>query len=386
MNRKVDNKIETKLSHINSIRGIAILMVILTHVSQTVKELDTISATIASYGQMGVQLFFVVSAYTLCLSADNRIHESHALKKYAIRRFFRIAPLFYIGLLYYFIIEALRGWYYTNALAWPINFSPVNVLFNIFFLHGFYEPANNTIVPGGWSIGTEMGFYALFPVFFYCIKRNQLVNPKTFLLLIISIQLVVISILFFIQSYSRFSIENNSFLYFSIINQLPVFCIGIGYYFTERWAIFNRHWLFDMTIFVLLTCISQYLWHKKQPFLFTVIPSTCALSFVFLINMFKKVRWLNFRILVKIGILSYSMYIFHIIFAFKLSTIISSQLKHKINSNYNLFVLIALYAMSIIGTYLIAILSDKYIERPFIKKGKRIIEKIDTPPKVSMHQ
>jgi peptidoglycan/LPS O-acetylase OafA/YrhL len=66
-----------KYPHIDSARGIAILMVILIHTAQSVHQavLDFkfIPHIIHEYGQMGVQLFFVVSAFTL----DNVSYFSH---------------------------------------------------------------------------------------------------------------------------------------------------------------------------------------------------------------------------------------------------------------------------------------------------------------------
>jgi peptidoglycan/LPS O-acetylase OafA/YrhL len=76
-----------KLDHVDSLRGIAILMVMLVHTAQSVPELPRWVLTITKYNQLGVQLFFVVSAITLCFSADRRSEEIDKTKKYLIRRF-----------------------------------------------------------------------------------------------------------------------------------------------------------------------------------------------------------------------------------------------------------------------------------------------------------
>ena len=47
-------------------------------------------------GQRGVQLFYMISAFTLYLSLDGRRTEQHPWTNYFLRRFFRIAPLFYL--------------------------------------------------------------------------------------------------------------------------------------------------------------------------------------------------------------------------------------------------------------------------------------------------
>jgi len=88
-----------KLAHIDSLRGIAILLVIFVHTAQSVPDMPRWALNITKYGQLGVQLFFVLSAITLIYSTQQREGESSHLKKYFIRRFFRIAPLYYVGIL-----------------------------------------------------------------------------------------------------------------------------------------------------------------------------------------------------------------------------------------------------------------------------------------------
>lgn len=82
-----------KLEHIDALRGVAILMVMLVHVSQKISGLSSKIILLSGYGQMGVQLFFVISAYTLWLSSAKRKDEQNKLLNYFIRRVFRIAPL-----------------------------------------------------------------------------------------------------------------------------------------------------------------------------------------------------------------------------------------------------------------------------------------------------
>ncbi|NLZ74162.1 MAG: acyltransferase family protein, partial [Bacteroidales bacterium] len=103
-----------KLQYVDSMRGIAILMVILVHSSHPITDIKTFDWLIASYGQMGVQLFFVASAFTLCLSADYRKYECNKIRNYAIRRYFRIAPLYYFGIIVYLVLDSLNNYFYTS--------------------------------------------------------------------------------------------------------------------------------------------------------------------------------------------------------------------------------------------------------------------------------
>ncbi len=361
-----------KLNHIDSIRGIAILMVILVHTSQKVDNLNFITSIFSSYGQMGVQLFFVASAYTLCLSATNRKHETHPYLKYTIRRYFRIAPLYYIGLVVFMLFSIFLYFYRTGEFIWPSQYVFKNILSNIFFVHGFYPPANNNIVPGGWSIGTEILFYLVFPFLFhlasYLFSKNTI--RYTVIWLISGILLSQIGILTLLLLGNVFS--NNSFIYFNIINQLPVFFIGIGYFFILNKGYYFYRWQVDFIVFFVLTIISIVLWQMNINYLFSFIPIISALSFVFLMEIFRKKDIFNLSIFMKFGKASYSMYIIHTIFAHTITGILFPKFKFIISGEFALLVYLL---FSVFGTYILALFSLKYIEKPFINFGKVLIRK-----------
>lgn len=152
-------------SHINSLRGIAILMVILVHVSSLFTFTTRFETTFFYYGKMGVQLFFVASAYTLCLSADHRKDESNPTLNFYIRRYFRIFPIYYFGIVLYLILHIVQG----SAGAYTLK----NIFLNILLIHGLVPAANESIVHGGWSIGAEMIFYLIFPFLFKFMKSGK---------------------------------------------------------------------------------------------------------------------------------------------------------------------------------------------------------------------
>lgn len=58
----------TKYDYIDIVRGVAILAVVLVHVGSILPELSPLPTALYTYGNLGVQLFFVASALTLCMS------------------------------------------------------------------------------------------------------------------------------------------------------------------------------------------------------------------------------------------------------------------------------------------------------------------------------
>lgn len=100
-----------KYRYIDNARGLAILMVILVHTSQSVQLEWGIISILSGYGQMGVQLFFVASALTLCLSFHQRKDEPNPILAFYIRRLFRIAPMYYLGLFGYLAFRTLTEYF-----------------------------------------------------------------------------------------------------------------------------------------------------------------------------------------------------------------------------------------------------------------------------------
>ncbi|MCE9519493.1 MAG: acyltransferase [Verrucomicrobia bacterium] len=147
-------------SYIDSLRGYAILGVILVHSSLQVQPVNPHLHLLMTFGLRGVELFFVVSALTLCLSWEHRsTRETMPLRNFFVRRFFRIAPMFYVAIVLYLLFDGMEQRPMAmNDLKWW------HILVTALFLHGFSPETVNSVVPGGWSIAVEMCFYLILPV------------------------------------------------------------------------------------------------------------------------------------------------------------------------------------------------------------------------------
>ena len=223
---------QDRYEYIDSSRGIAILMVVFVHTSQSISGLNPRIDRLSGFCQLGVQLFFVLSAFTMCNSLDRvKLGKKNILLFYT-KRFFRIAPLYYSGILIYFFLSLVYNYKFNGVLKPDQQYNPLNILTNVIFVHGFYKPANNNIVPGGWSIGTEMLFYLIVPFLFLFYKHQK--NKIVFL--IIPLIFLVTNILIFnvVNNRSNVTQDEIIFMYCNIFNQLPVFLIGISYFFYSR--------------------------------------------------------------------------------------------------------------------------------------------------------
>lgn len=140
-----------RLGSLDTLRGVAILLVILFHVAGHFPSFAPRSGVVAAVENQGVQLFFLVSAFTMSVMWAARSGEDRPALKFYIRRICRIAPLYWLAIIGYF------GLFGRSASGFALAA-------NALLAHGLFPSAINNVVPGGWSIGVEMAFYAIFPL------------------------------------------------------------------------------------------------------------------------------------------------------------------------------------------------------------------------------
>ena len=216
-----------KLDYIDALRGLAILGVIMVHTNQYGSPIGSnILSKIISMGGRGVQLFYLASAFTLFLSFKNRSKkEIFPIRNFFVRRFFRIAPMYYIGISYYLFQDGFGSRYWLGDQT---DISTLNIVSNFTFLHGFNPYWINSLVPGGWTIAVEMTFYAILPFLFSKIKNiNQAFN-----FFVISL-FVNYTLSFLLTKISIVSSERlwNEYLFFYFPSQLSIFALGIVMFF-----------------------------------------------------------------------------------------------------------------------------------------------------------
>jgi peptidoglycan/LPS O-acetylase OafA/YrhL len=361
-----------KLHYIDSLRGVAILMVLFNHTCESISNLPKIIADVGYYGKYGVQLFFVMSAYTLCLSMHNRNKET-SLINYFIRRFFRIAPLYYSGIIIYFVMYYIDTTYSFKTFLPYHHYGAKELVTNITFTHGLLSDTFNALVLGGWSIGTEMAFYLVFPFLFFMFTK---IENKYVLILTPLLSAIVISVFFraLPHIFPPISNHNFEFYYCSLLNQLPVFLVGISlFFYSINFSINKLVTNYSFVFFIGMTVILIVLLSNNYLRDITIYTFLVALSFLFLFFVFKNSQLFNFKFLQKIGQLSYSIYIVHFLFAWGFSSYINEWLSPTINST--IILCIAFFA-SFLLSFGLSLITNYVIESPGIKLGSKLISKL----------
>jgi exopolysaccharide production protein ExoZ len=289
-----------RLEPLDLLRGVAILGVVIFHVVLNFDPHIKLISAFAGLGVYGVQLFFFVSALTMSLMWSRRSGEDRPITKFYIRRFFRIAPPFWLAIIGYLLLNNL-----VQPQSLPSDMGLRHIGLTSVFLHGFWPDTINKVVPGGWSIAVEMTFYAVFP---FIAAINASATTLTIAALAIYLaNIALISPTLGIVFSSQPTDVVSEFLYFQFFNQAPIFLIGMALftllhdnrqspYFSVAIIL---SWL--AVAFLLKEALSVH----SSPFFWLAMSSILAFTWVCLWNR------VSFAPLDLLGKVSYSIYLTH---------------------------------------------------------------------------
>lgn len=377
-NTSIDAKNQSKknrrLTFIDALRGLASLAIVLYHlvkIPQPNLEIPSYLNVIKTHFGLGVTLFFVISAYTLCLSSENRRSEKKRILKFYIRRFFRIAPLFYIMLLF---------WTLVRLVLWSKETSLLEFLSNATFAFNFFPEFHTSIVWAGWTIGVEILFYLIFPYIYSVFNTSQ----KLLGLFVFTIGLAVLSISHILTLQDI----PNSYTYMFFLSRFPIFIFGMIVFRWQKKASKFKESNEEKTkklsilgiilffIFSIILINSQPLLNSMPGAIIRVYTYIWAINFGILIN----TLFLNSYCLIVnkftcfYGKISYSIYLLHPFIIYALIPVYRSIYDLSFASSIIKLFICTLITLAILTP--LSMLSFKYIEKPGLKFGKGLITRI----------
>ncbi len=157
-----------RYDYLDALRGWAILAVLMVHAATHTGVGYLAGGNFAVAGKYGVQLFFMVSAYTIFLTLDRaRWVGWWTCREFFVRRFFRVLPMFWLGLALYAFVPGRA----PADVQSP--FTALDYALTASLQHGWSPRICNALVPGGWSIAAEGVFYLVAPLCFRLVRTWQ---------------------------------------------------------------------------------------------------------------------------------------------------------------------------------------------------------------------
>lgn len=358
------------VNSIQYLRGIAALFVVLFHIKWMLNNVyanKNLGDILFISGNFGVDLFFVISGFVICLSTEKK--ENQPCKKFMIRRFFRIYPLLLLSVFFVYILsDSSFSDFIRSTIPIHLDYSKESPVFGY------------NILVSAWTITYEIVFYFVF-LFALNISHKFRCELTVFFLIAIN----VIANYYYFGEYSVdlgrrvSSVKPDSFLVIFSSSMLLVFIYGIVLYklyflfktnkFIQKTSPYHKH-----TLYLILLIIIVFMFIKLPEFDGHGVFRWGILSF-FIISILLLIETLygfkKSRFLFWLGDISYSLYITHIVtleFIFK-------KLTPYIWNNPNLgFSKLFFYLfISLFFSHFIYI----FVEMPFIKYGKSIVQKLN---------
>lgn len=314
-----------RLTNLDILRSIAILLVIGVHTTQafptTIEQINQVGYL----GRFGVQLFFLVSAFTMCLMWDARANERDRVYRFFVRRFVRIVPLYLLFIpIYIFAFGVHPDHWHPNGIDLK------SVITNITLTHSLWPDTIGGIVHGGWSISVEALFYLVFPVLAISVLRLNPILTSLLAATAFSIASISYRTLFSIFSNYYQSLDSNlidDFLYLNIFNQLFVFLLGMALYQSRERGLTIRIALSISPVLCAAPLFTFGLITGKS-LGFSIVVFGLSVIFIAVSTLAQKIpdKGMALASLKAIGKRSYGIYIVHFLIIAALSEIVPDQL------------------------------------------------------------
>jgi peptidoglycan/LPS O-acetylase OafA/YrhL len=352
-----------RLKVIDGLRGLAAIYVIMFHiVGMPNPKLDTpywVSPVI-KMGGIGVTLFFILSAFSLCYTW--RIHQGleGGAQQFYIRRFFRIAPLFYVML----IASSFRN-YYLYGVPPTIE----QLFLSLTFLFNFIPGHEEGFVWASWTIGVEMIFYLIFPFLRKLINNWQ----DAFIFLMVTLVLAaawehLVAILPIADSLRP------SYLKFGLIRHIPSFAIGMLVFFVYEKKFEDKEtpritgWLLLSIWIFLYSCLLS---GKLNILIDGLYWQGVMFSFLILGLLILPLKIFDNKLTDYWGERSYSIYLNHpnvVVLCFPITRWIYNQ-DLPMTVKYSSVLAIVLVVVTLVSSF-----TYKWIEKPGMRFGKMFLK------------
>lgn len=158
------------LHSVQTLRGVAALLVVVLHTFVHLEARDQISAVpvLVDVGRAGVDIFFVISGFIMILISGNSFGKRGAALNFLIKRAIRIVPTYWL----YTLLMAALLFSLPHLFSDGKSFQPLHLATSLAFIPwpnsvGQLKP----VLPVGWTLNYEMYFYLVFAALLFLRKE-----------------------------------------------------------------------------------------------------------------------------------------------------------------------------------------------------------------------
>lgn len=329
---------------------------------------------IVKFGWTGVDLFFVLSGFLIAkqLFTEANTNNNISIKKFYIKRAFRILPAYFFILIVYYFVPIFRESPTLSLLYRYLTFTQ-NIGLN---------PRINNAFTHCWSLCIEEQFYILFPIALLVFSKNNIQKKIFYSIVVLLIATILIRLflwhIFVDPIKNPFAIKNNTWvtwIYYPTYTRLDGLLTGITiagiFEFLPTW----KSWLITkgnvwLLLGIILITFSFFLCKDRQGFTTNVFGfQTVAIAYGFLVlaaicpsSILYKT---NLKVFKTIAILSYSIYLCHKGICHICQLFFAEK---GIDEEGNLMLFIC-----VIATILAATIMRYLVEKPFLKWRDKFI-------------
>lgn len=340
---------------VTAIRALAATMVVIVHAG-AFSDLGIVGQNITKAGQYGVQIFFVISGFSIATTLTGTVDY----RNYLVRRLFRIVPLYWLMILATASIT-FNGWLSPNYWSqyFGTEIDAYNVLMHLSFLSCFDHRIGTTIIGVEWTIPVEVFWYLVLPFVIQLMTKYR--KPALFLL-------GSVAIMGFTQFLARFWISDNPSLFAKWFptSHGPYFLLGVLAYQLRQ---SQDHWLHRRSMSIL-----GFAWPIAGLWLLIGAPGFGMISAIicaFTIGLFRVdapiarsqiATWGPFLF---IGSISYSLYLVHF------------PIILLLKEHFGLVDGITLFAISYAVSLVLSAVLYLSVERPMNDLGKQFCKRLN---------
>lgn len=292
-----------------------------------------------------IELFFLISAFAVTLSLE----RTPSLKKFALNRFTRIYPIFWVCATFTFLVMIVFKLLKTNESIYDLSLS--QYLVNLTMFQSFF--GINDLDGQYWTLIVELSFYVFIILLAYFKKVQSFRIIGLFWCIALLVEFY----------YSRSIHPDASKNYMNFIGYFPMFYAGMLVYFlykNPKWrtvinfSLLTFSFITQVILFDYCSIASNYTSQSTYAIYLTLFYIIC----IGLI--YRKTEFFAWRPLLYLGKISYSLYLLHQYIAL---TILIPILQYRFGINF----WVTVFLITLPFCILLAAAVNHYIEEPLSK-------------------